>query len=123
MWRDFRSFLLEQNIVALAIAVVMGTAAGKLVQALVDDFIMPIIGAAAPGGGWQKATLDAGPVKFGVGDFASVLLNFLIVGLVVWRITKAFVKRAEVAATRQCQFCRMNVDPAATRCPYCTSQF
>ncbi|HVF38581.1 MAG TPA: MscL family protein [Gemmatimonadaceae bacterium] len=124
MLREFKSFLLKENILALAIAVVMGGAIGKLVQAVVDDFIMPIVGAALPAGEWQKATLDVGPVKFLVGDFASVLLNFLIIAFVIWRIAKAFIRPAAVEApvTRPCTFCRMNIDPAATRCPHCTSQ-
>jgi large conductance mechanosensitive channel len=84
---------------------------------------MPIVAAGTPAGDWQKATLDVGPVKFGVGDFASVLLNFLIVAFVVWRIAKMFERPAAPAAVaRTCQFCRMEIDAAATRCPHCTSQ-
>jgi len=123
--REFRNFLFKENFLALAIAVVVGGAAGKVVQAIVDDFIMPIVGAAAPQGEWQKATLDVGPVKFGVGDFASVFLNFLIVGFVIWRISKVFEKPAAPAAepdTKPCPFCRMQIDAAAVRCPHCTSQ-
>ena len=75
MLRDFRNFLLKENFVALALAVVLGGAVGKVVQAIVDDFIMPIVGAVTPGGEWQKATWDVGSVKFGVGDFASIVLG------------------------------------------------
>lgn len=123
MLRDFRNFLLKDNFMALAIAVVLGGAIGKVVQAIVDDFIMPIVSVATPSGDWQKATLDVGSVKFGVGDFASVLLNFLIIGFVVWRLAKLLEKPAPPAIpTRQCPHCRMDIDPAATRCPHCTSQ-
>ncbi len=83
MLRDFKNFLMKDNFIALAIAVVLGAASGKVVQAIVDDFIMPIVGAAVPGGAWQKATVGFGSVQFGVGDFASVLLNFLIVAFVL----------------------------------------
>ena len=122
MLRDFRDFIVKQNFLALAIAVVLGGAIGKVVQAVVDDFIMPVIAAGTPSGDWQKATLDVGPIKFGVGDFASVLLNFIIVAFVVWRIAKMFERpAAPAAATRPCQFCRMEIDLAATRCPHCTS--
>jgi large conductance mechanosensitive channel len=123
MLKDFRDFIIKQNFLALAIAVVLGGAIGKVVQALVDDFIMPIVAAGAPAGDWQKATLDVGSVKFAVGDFASVMLNFLIVAFVVWRIAKMFERPAAPAvAARTCQFCRMEIDAAATRCPHCTSQ-
>ena len=124
MLREFKAFILKENVLALAIAVVLGAAFGKVVTAVVDDFVMPIVAAVTPGGSWQKATLDAGPVKFGVGDFLSVVLNFLIVGFVVWRISKAFVREQPAPAgplTKTCQYCRMTIDPDASRCPHCTS--
>ena len=119
---DFMAFLLKQNILSLAIAVVVGTALNSLVKSVVDDFIMPIVGAALPAGEWQKATLDLGPVKFGIGNFASVFLNFLIVAFVAWRLAKLFIKETAAPATKTCEFCKMTADPAATRCPHCTSQ-
>ncbi len=125
MLREFKAFILKENILALALAVVMGAAFGKVVQAVVDDFIMPIVSATMTAGEWHKATFDVGPVKFGVGDFASVVLNFLIVGFVVWRISKAFIKEAapgEVPTTVKCPYCQMLVDAAASRCPHCTSE-
>jgi large conductance mechanosensitive channel len=122
MFREFKDFLLKQNVVALAIAVVVGTALNALVKALVDDFIMPVVVAVGPGGDWQKATWSVGTVKFGVGDFLAAVINFIIIGFVAWRISKIFIKPAVSAATKNCPFCRMEMDAAATRCPHCTSQ-
>jgi large conductance mechanosensitive channel len=122
MLKEFKEFLLTQNVIALAIAVVVGTALNTLVKALVDDFIMPIIVAIGPGGDWQTATWAVGTVKFGIGDFAAAAINFVIIGLVAWRISKIFIKPAAVEAKRNCPFCRMSVDAAATRCAHCTSQ-
>lgn len=122
MIKEFKEFLLKQNVVALAIAVVVGTALNTLVKALVDDFIMPIIVVIGPGGDWQTATWNVGPVKFGLGDFIAAAINFIIIGFVAWRISKIFIKPEAEAPKRICLYCRMTVDPAATRCPYCTSQ-
>jgi large conductance mechanosensitive channel len=125
MWREFKAFILRENVLALAIAVVLGAAFGKVVTAVVEDFIMPIVSAATPGGSWQKATFDVGPLKFGIGDFASNLLNFLIIAFVVWRISKAFIRPAPAPTgplTKPCPFCRMGIDPEALRCPHCTSE-
>jgi large conductance mechanosensitive channel len=122
MLKEFKDFLLKQNIVALAIAVVVGTALNTMVKAVVDDFIMPIIVAIGPGGEWQKATWSVGPVKFGIGDFMAAAINFLIIGLVAWRISKVFIKPAAEAPRKTCGFCKMSIDAAAIRCPYCTSQ-
>jgi len=122
MFKEFKDFLLKQNVVALAIAVVVGTALNSLVKALVDDFIMPIIVAMGPGGEWQKATWTVGSVKFGIGDFFAAVINFIIIGFVAWRISKIFIKPEAVAPVKPCPYCRMSMDPAATRCPHCTSQ-
>ena len=122
MLKEFKDFLLKQNIVALAIAVVVGTALNALVKGLVDDFIMPIVVAIGPGGEWQKATWSVGSVKFGIGDFMAAVINFLIIGLVAWRISKVFIKPAAEAPRKNCGFCKMSIDAAAIRCPYCTSQ-
>jgi len=80
MLKEFKEFLLKQNVVALAIAVVIATALTTLVKALVDDFVMPIVVAIGPGGEWQKATWSVGSVKFGVGDFIAAAINFVIIG-------------------------------------------
>ncbi len=122
MMKEFKEFLLKQNVVALAIAVVVATALNTLVKALVDDFIMPIVIAIGPGGEWQKATWSVGSVKFGVGDFIAAAINFIIIGFVAWRISKIFIKPGAEKPTRVCPYCRMSIDAAATRCPHCTSQ-
>ncbi|MEA2766975.1 MAG: large conductance mechanosensitive channel [Gemmatimonadaceae bacterium] len=122
MLKEFKDFLLKQNVVALAIAVVVGTALNTLVKALVDDFIMPIVVAIGPGGDWQKATWTVGTVKFGTGDFVAAVINFLIIGLVAWRISKIFVKSVAETPKKNCPYCRMPMDRDATRCPHCTSQ-
>jgi len=125
MWTDFKAFLLKANVVGLALAVIVGGAAGALVKAMTDDFLMPIIGAALPEGDWRKYTLDVGNIKFGVGDFAGVFLNFAIISFVAWQLGKLFIKtEAPVAPppTKACPFCRTTIALDATRCPACTSQ-
>ena len=122
MLTEFRAFLIKQNVLALALAVVVGTALNTLVKAIVDGFIMPVVGALTPSGEWQRATWSLGPLHFGVGLVLSALLNFLIIGLVAWRLSKLFIKDTPTAATKMCEQCRMTIDAAARRCPHCTSQ-
>ena len=122
MLREFKAFLLKENVLALAIAVVIGAALGKVVTAVVDDLVMPVVAVITPSGNWREATLDIGRVALKVGDLAGALVNFLIVGFVVWRISKAFIKETPTSPTMPCPHCRMTVDAAATRCAHCTSQ-
>ena len=66
-----------------------------------------------------------GPIPLRYGLVISALINFFIVGFVVWRISKAFIKppaEPAKATTKACPFCRMaDLDTAASRCPHCTS--
>ena len=125
MWRDFKAFLLKNNIIALAVAFVVGAATNEVVQAFVADFIMPVVGRVTPGGAWREWGPTVGGVKFLVGHFLSTLINFLIVAFVAWQIAKALIKpepSGEKPAMRPCPYCRQSIDAQATRCAYCTSQ-
>ena len=122
MLREFKAFLLKENVLALALAVVIGTALNKVVTAIVDDLVMPVVAVVTPSGNWREATLDIGRVSLKVGDLAGAVINFLIIGFVAWRISKAFMKPTPASATITCPHCRMTVDAAATRCAHCTSQ-
>lgn len=126
MWQDFKAFMAKANVVGLALAVIVGGAAGAIVKAMTDDFIMPIIGALLPGGEWRTYTLDVGSIKFGVGDFAGAFLNFAIISFVAYWLGKAFIKpdppAAPSPATKACPYCITTIPAAATRCPQCTSQ-
>lgn len=124
VYKEFKAFLIKNNALALALAVVIGAALNDVVKGLVDNIIMPIIGFATPGGSWRGATLDVGPIRFGIGPLGAALLNFVIVGFVAWRISKAFIKEdVEAPATKTCPVCFMaNLDTRAVRCPHCTSE-
>jgi large conductance mechanosensitive channel len=119
MVNEFKDFLLKQNVIALAIAVVVGTALNTLVKSVVDGFIMPILLVVQPGGDWQTAKWTVGPFTFGLGGFLAALINFIIVGFVAWRISKLFIRDVP---KKDCPYCRMSIDAAAIRCPNCTSQ-
>jgi large conductance mechanosensitive channel len=126
MWREFRAFLIKQNMLALAIAVVIGAATNDVVQGLVNDFIMPIVNAISPTKAWQELRFpQTGPVQFTYGHFLSVLLKFAIVGFICWRLTLALItspKTEDKPATKECPYCRQAIDARATRCAHCTSQ-
>ena len=96
--KEFKNFLNEYKILALAIAFVMGLAVTDLVQSLVKNMVMPVIAPmlSAAGSDWQKATLDIGPFHFGVGPFLSSVINFVIIALVIFWIAKTVMKQEKV---------------------------
>jgi len=89
---EFMTFLKNYQVIGLAIAVIIGAAAGKMVTAMVNDIIMPVIAVLTPGGDWKSAVLEVGPVKFMVGDFVGAVIDFVIVALVIFLIVKLIMK-------------------------------
>jgi large conductance mechanosensitive channel len=118
MIRGFKEFLVKNNVLALAVAVIVGGAVGKVVSSLAADIIMPLIGPAIPGGNWRTATIEFGK-KIGadgkevintinVGTFFGNVVDFLIIAIVVYVITKMLLKEAPVPPP-----------PPSKTCPRC----
>jgi large conductance mechanosensitive channel len=89
---EFMEFLKNYQVIGLAIAVIIGAAAGKMVTAMVTDIIMPVIAVLTPGGDWKLSVLQVGPVKFMVGDFVGAIIDFVIVAIVIYLIVKIVMK-------------------------------
>lgn len=109
MWKDFKAFLIKDNVIGLAIAVILGGTLNKLVGSVVDDLLMPIVNvatSAAGGGSWETLKIalpgsSTGPdgqlvgPAIRIGLFIAALINFFVIGFICWRISKAFVKPKE----------------------------
>ena len=101
MFKEFKDFAMRGPVVDLAIGVIIGAAFGKIISALVDDIIMPPIGALGKADfsnyfvGLNAAVTatnlaDArkqGPV-FAYGDFITVIINFLIIAAALFLVVK-----------------------------------
>lgn len=91
LWAEFMAFIGKAGVLGLAVGFIMGTYIGKVVSALVADIIMPIPGAFLGSGDWRKATVSlpiASGMNFALGDFAGVIIDFLIVSAVIFLIAK-----------------------------------
>jgi large conductance mechanosensitive channel len=107
MWQEFKEFALKGNAFDLAVGVVIGAAFSKIVDSIVNDLIMPIIGAATGGIDFSNyfaplastvtaPSLDAAREQGAVlayGHFITIVVNFLIVAWILFLIIKA-VNRA-----------------------------
>jgi large conductance mechanosensitive channel len=93
LWNEFKDFLSKFKVVGLAIAFILGLYLGLVIQALVKDLLLPLIGLALPGMG-DLATLSVavGSQKFGIGDFLVAVITFIIVALVVFILVKVAKK-------------------------------
>ncbi len=96
----FRAFLTKSNALALAIGVVIGASLGTLVTTLVNAIIMPPIGWALGGVDFASIRTDLGTnakgetVSIGWGLFINALIVFIVVMLVVYLISRIFIKEA-----------------------------
>ena len=141
MLKEFREFIMRGNVVDLAVGVIIGGAFGKIVSSLVSDVIMPPIGLLLNGvdfsnlfvslTGQSYATLAeaqaAGAPTLNYGNFINSVIDFLLVGLVIFLLIRAInrLQRPAPAAepsTKECPFCFSAIAVKATRCPNCTSQ-
>ena len=134
MIKGFKDFLLKNNVLALAVAVIVGGAVGKVVSSLAADIIMPLISKLIPGGEWRTAKLVIGTTvgpdgkevinAINYGTFFGSVVDFLIIEAVVYIMTKALIKEEPAAApppTKNCPRCKEAIVVDATKCKFCTA--
>ncbi|WNZ46978.1 large conductance mechanosensitive channel protein MscL [Leptolyngbya boryana CZ1] len=91
-WADFQKFLMQGNVIDLAVAVIIGTAFGKIVTSFVEDIITPLILnpalKAARVDSLQNLSYEG--IKYGV--FLASVINFLVIALSIFLMIRAFEK-------------------------------
>ena len=111
MMQEFRDFAVKGNVVDLAVGVIIGAAFGKIVDSLVKDIIMPLIGSVFGNvdfsnmftvlgkipEGYKGAMTYADLTKAGVnvfayGNFITILINFLILAFVIFQLVRVYTK-------------------------------
>lgn len=127
--KGFREFLMRGNLVELAVAVVIGTAFGAVVTALVSDLITPLIAAIGGQPDFSSLTFTLNGSVFRYGAFLNALISFVVIAAVVYFFVVmpvarllAYVQRNKEATERACPECLSDIPIAATRCAYCTAQ-
>ena len=121
--KGFKAFLMQGNLVELAVAVVIGTAFGAVVTALVSDFITPLIAAIGGQPDFSALTFTINGSVFKYGSFLNSLISFLVIAAVVYFfVVMPVAQRNKEATERPCPECLSEIPVAATRCAYCTAQ-
>jgi len=136
MIAEFKSFLTKSNALALAVGVIIGAATGKVVSAVVDDVLMPLVGIVLPSGDWREAKLvlktvtDAAGKKteaaIQYGHLIGTIVDFVIIAFVVFMVTKALLRPAPeppAPPTKECPDCLERVPEAAKKCRACGKVF
>ena len=111
MLSEFRDFAVKGNVIDLAVAVIIGAAFGKIVDSLVKDIIMPVVGRVFggldftnyffmlgnPPAGYSgpltyEALTKAGVPLLAYGNFLTIVINFIILAFVIFWMVKQFAK-------------------------------
>lgn len=131
MLKEFKTFLTKSNALALAVGVIIGAATGKVVSAVVDDLLMPIIGLAMPSGDWRQARIVLRTVTDATGKVTEsaityghllgTIIDFVVIAFVVYMIIRSIIKPAPDAPTKICPECREPIPVEASRCRACTT--
>ncbi|MFD1608020.1 large conductance mechanosensitive channel protein MscL [Oceanobacillus luteolus] len=98
MWREFKEFAFQGNIIDLAVAVVIGTAFNAIVSSFVEHIITPLIGMLAGGIDFTGLTISLGDAEIKYGIFIQSFVDFLIIAFSIFlaiRFLNKF-KRKEV---------------------------
>jgi large conductance mechanosensitive channel len=124
---DFKKFLLRGNVVDLAVAVVVGTAFGAVVKALVADLLTPIIALIFGKPSFENLSFTINGSHFLYGDFINAVITFVSIAaavffFVVAPINHLMARRAEeVPDEKECPECTSAIPVKARRCPQCTA--
>ncbi|KAM3114271.1 large conductance mechanosensitive channel protein MscL [Phormidesmis sp. 146-33] len=92
-WADFQKFLMQGNVIDLAVAVIIGGAFGKIVESFVKDVITPaLIGPAMKAAGVNQIENFVIGDGIKIGLFLAAVLNFVIIAFVIFLMIRAFEK-------------------------------
>jgi large conductance mechanosensitive channel len=127
MLKEFREFVMRGNVLDLAIAVIIGSAFGKIVGSLVEHILTPLIGLLMGGVDFSGIKSTVGDAEIMWGLFIQAIIDFIIIAFVIFLIIKAVnkMKKAPPPAdptTKECPYCFSVISIKATRCQNCTSE-
>ena len=156
--KEFREFITKGNVISLAVGVILGGAFQAVINSAVNDVFLPIISIFTKRIDFSRgffdlsrikepnldvmpsaaAALSAGRVVVTYGTLITAVINFLIIGFVVFAIVKSINSMGDVGkkvkkrgkaeeppappTTKECPYCCSTISIKATRCPQCTSE-
>ncbi len=145
---EFKEFIMRGNVMDLAVGVIIGGAFQAIVNALINDLIMPLIGLITGGINFSELFIilklpegveasqvtygnaaELGASIWGYGAFITAVINFLVMALIVFLLVKGINKLSKIGkkeeeepapTTKKCPHCCEEVNIEATKCPHCT---
>jgi large conductance mechanosensitive channel len=127
--QDFKKFLMQGNLITLAVAVVIGTVFAAVVKAMIADLITPIIALIFGKQDFSALSFTINSSHFMYGDFINAVFTFVTTATAVfffvvkpYEAFEAAKKKGASPEVKDCPECTSEIAIAARRCPYCTAQ-
>lgn len=92
MLKEFKEFISRGNVVDLAVAVIIGGAFGAIINSLVNDIVMPLVGILLGGRDFTSLSIQIGEAEILYGSFIQAIVNFLVISLVIFLIIRGYNK-------------------------------
>lgn len=90
MLREFREFIQRGNVMDLAVAVIIGGAFGAIINSLIDDILMPVIGVLLGGVDFTGLSIWVGDAVILYGNFIQAVVNFLVIAFSVFLVVRGY---------------------------------
>lgn len=90
MIKEFRDFISKGNVLDLAVAVIMGGAFGAIVNSLVVDIVMPLVGVLIGGIDFSGLSIDVGDAAVLYGNFIQAIVNFLVIAAAMFFVVRTY---------------------------------
>ncbi|QEG40290.1 large conductance mechanosensitive channel protein MscL [Roseimaritima ulvae] len=142
--QEFKKFALKGNMIDMAVGIVIGGAFSSVISSLVKDVITPPLGLLTEQVDFESWTITlrqeveangdteaVAPVTLDIGSFVNALISFLIVAMAIFIVIKIMNRVREqfeadettpTPTTKKCDYCKLEIPLAATRCGHCTSE-
>jgi large conductance mechanosensitive channel len=98
MINKIQAFLFQGNVLALAVGVIIGAAFSKIIDSLVTNIIMPVIGVLTGGVDFSKLSFKVGEATIGYGAFIQSVFDFIIIGTVLYFLITAAERATKKAS-------------------------
>lgn len=125
--QDFRKFLVQGNLITLAVAFVMGIVFAALLKAFIADLITPIIALIFGQPNFEGLSFTVNSSHFLYGDFLNAAFVFVTTAAAVFFfVVKPYeayqARKPQDPGTKDCPECTSEIPVKARRCPMCTAQ-
>ncbi|GFG74856.1 large conductance mechanosensitive channel protein MscL [Mycobacterium botniense] len=135
MFKGFKNFLMQGDVITVAIGLVVALAFSNLVKAFTDSVVNPLVAAVQPhhafGLGWQLGQAGNKVTFLDIGSFISAIIYFVIFMAVMYfaivvpyrhiQARRGVTVFGDEPATKVCPECLSDIPEAARKCKYCAS--